>query len=112
MNNIFQSTGLLCKLSNTSVHCRDEAFTVTYYQTDILKYWPENGFISLNVGEFQTVSTVKRMNQALKAIGLQGLVYQYKKKLYCRLITDSACFELPFVNGICEFNRFTGERMA
>lgn len=112
MSNLFQSTGLLCKLSNTSVSCKDEAFTVVYYQTEILKYWPENGFVSLNYGEHKTVSTIKRMNQALRAIGLDAVVYQEKKSVFVDLATEEKTLVLPFINGVCEFNRFTGERGA
>lgn len=112
MTNLYQSTGLLCKLSNTSVHCKDEAFTVVYYQTEILKYWPENGFISLNTGGFENKTTKDRMNKALSAIGLDAYVFQYKRDFYCRLTTEKAHYELKFIDGVCEFNRFTGERMA
>lgn len=109
MTNLFQSTSLLCNLAHTCVTCKDEVFTVIYYQTEILKYWPESGFVSLNVGKYQTASTIRRLNQAIKAIGLDARVYIRKGQCFVQLNLDEPVI-LQFVDGVCEFNRFTGER--
>lgn len=109
MTNLFQSANLLCNLAHTCVTHKEGAFTVIYYQTEILKYWPENGFVSLNVGKYQTASTIRRLNQAVKAIGLDARVYQKNKELFIRLNLDKPVL-LQFIDGVCEFNRFTGER--
>ena len=54
----------ISKLRNTAIFNTELGFTIIYYNTLILKTLCDGSTI-LNVGNYQTQSTVRRLNQCL-----------------------------------------------
>jgi hypothetical protein len=72
---------------------------VTYHQTIVAKQF-KNGAIELSSGGWRTVTTKRRMNQALRTWGSRYLVYQRKGNWYVRTWQNAIEEPRAFIDGM------------
>ena len=59
----------------------DGAVSVRYHRTDVATLHPD-GSATLRTGGWRTVTTKRRINQALRYFGIPALVYQHRHEWY------------------------------
>ena len=59
----------------------DGTVAVRYHRTDVCTLHPD-GTVTLRTGGWQTVTTKRRINQALRCFGVPALVYQRRHDWY------------------------------
>lgn len=82
----------------TRVARNDRYVTVRYHNTDIITIDFENRTVTLDAGNYYTVTTKRRMNQVMKDFDIPYRVHQHKYKWYVYNIYTQENYE--FYNGI------------
>ena len=59
----------------------DGAVSVRYHRTDVATLYPD-GSVTLRTGGWRTVTTKRRMNQALVYFGIPAIIYQHRHDWY------------------------------
>ena len=96
----------------TTWHRNGDAGGVTYFSTEIVRW---NGSrVTLNSGGWQTVTTMRNMNQAANQFGLRFSVFKKRGEWFINVKGTANVFgatDLPFRDGMT-FDMYTGEAMA
>jgi hypothetical protein len=72
----------LANKANTEIGKTPNGFLVTYYGHTIFTWDMSNASITFDTCGYDTVSTLRHMNEALKFFGFEGRVYKSKGRVY------------------------------
>ncbi len=93
----------LANKQNTEVGKTPNGFLVTYYGHRIFLWDMVNACITFDTCGYDTASTIRHMNEALKLYGFEGRVYKAKGVVYYnRYSVMDKHDSLPFVGGRLE----------